>query len=211
MPEAAGVAGEAGIGERSAVSNQQSFVWLLTNNYVYLHRKTNKEGDESRLLLLFSMSQEITSIQTIENLVTGLLDAGEDVFLVSVKIKPVNNIKVFLDADSGLSIDKCIKINRAMYKAIEEKGWYSDGNFSLEVSSPGIDEPLLLLRQYKKNTGRLVEVTLNDATKKEGKLLGADDTDVTIETTTGKGKKAVTQTVAIPFGEIKQTKVQIVF
>jgi ribosome maturation factor RimP len=157
------------------------------------------------------MSQEITSIQTIEKLVTGLLDTNEDVFLVSVKIKPTNNIKVFLDADSGLSIDKCIKINRAMYKIIEENGWYPDGNFSLEVSSPGIDEPLLLLRQYKKNIGRPVEVTLTDTKTKEGKLLDADETSVTIEETTGKGKKAIIQAVTIPLDQIKQTIVQIVF
>ncbi|HMG83112.1 MAG TPA: hypothetical protein VK559_08760 [Ferruginibacter sp.] len=157
------------------------------------------------------MSQEITSIQTIEKLVTGLLDTNEDVFLVSVKIKPTNNIKVFLDADSGLSIDKCIKINRAMYKIIEENGWYPDGNFSLEVSSPGIDEPLLLLRQYKKNIGRPVEVTLTDTKTKEGKLLDADETSVTIEETTGKGKKAIVQAVVIPLDQIKQTVVQIVF
>jgi ribosome maturation factor RimP len=157
------------------------------------------------------MSQEITSIQTIEKLVTGLLDTNEDVFLVSVKIKPTNNIKVFLDADSGLSIDKCIKINRAMYKIIEENGWYPDGNFSLEVSSPGIGEPLLLLRQYKKNIGRPVEVILNDGKIKEGKLLDADDTSVTIEETTGKGKKAITQAVVILLDQIKQTTVQIVF
>jgi len=157
------------------------------------------------------MSQEITSIQTIEKLVTGLLEATEDVFLVSIKIKPTNNIKVFLDADSGLSIDKCIKINRGMYKIIEENGWYPDGNFSLEVSSAGIGEPLLLLRQYKKNIGRLVEVILNDATIKEGKLLDADETNITIEATTGKGKKAITQSIAIPFDQIKQTTVQIVF
>jgi ribosome maturation factor RimP len=157
------------------------------------------------------MSQEITSIQTIEKLVTGLLDTNEDVFLVSVKIKPTNNIKVFLDADSGLSIDKCIKINRAMYKIIEENGWYPDGNFSLEVSSPGIDEPLLLLRQYKKNIGRPVEVTLTDTKTKEGKLLGADETSVTIEATPGKGKKAIIEAIVIPLDQIKQTIVQIVF
>ena len=42
----------------------------------------------------------------------------------------------------GLGIEKCIKINRALYKIMEEMGMYPDGDFSLEVSSPGIDEPL---------------------------------------------------------------------
>ncbi|MES2430355.1 MAG: ribosome assembly cofactor RimP [Bacteroidota bacterium] len=158
----------------------------------------------------FIMTQE-TSITAIEGLVEQIISEMEDVFLVSVKIKPTNNIKVFLDADSGLSIEKCVKINRKMYKVIEENAWYPDGNFSLEVSSPGIDEPLKLLRQYKKNIGRKVEVTLKDETKTEGKLLEADEQHVTIEETTGKNKKAITVQKQIAFDDIKQTKIVIVF
>src|ERR1700712_2653087 len=122
----------------------------------------------------FTMIQDTTSIQAIESLIGELLSETPDIFLVSVRIKPTNNIKVFLDADSGLSIDKCVKINRAMYRAIEENGWYPDGNFSLEVSSPGLEEPLKMLRQYKKNIGRNVEVILQDDTRHEGKLLDAN-------------------------------------
>lgn len=158
------------------------------------------------------MTQD-TTIAAIEKLVQQVLSHIEavDVFLVSVKIKPTNNIKVFLDADSGLSIEKCVKINRAMYKIIEENAWYPDGNFSLEVSSPGVEEPLKLLRQYKKNIGRKVEITLNDDVKEEGKLLEADEEKVLIEQTTGKNKKAVTLTKEIAFSDIKQTKIVIAF
>ncbi len=151
------------------------------------------------------------STQIIEALIAKLLADTEDIFLVSVRIKPTNNIKVFLDADGGLNIDKCVKINRAMYRTIEEEAWYPDGNFSLEVSSPGIDEPLLLLRQYVKNIGRSVEVTLTDDTKQEGKLLEATEAAITIEYTEGKNKKAITVTKAIPFDQIKQTIVLIAF
>ena len=156
------------------------------------------------------MTQDST-IQTIEKLVNDVLPEESDIFLVSVKVKPTNNIKVFLDADSGLSIEKCVKINRAMYKVIEEKGWYPDGDFSLEVSSPGIDEPLQLLRQYKKNIGRNVLVTLPDETDQEGKLLEVTDNEIKIEQTTGKNKKAVTTVREIAFENIKQTKVQVAF
>ncbi|UAY52033.1 ribosome assembly cofactor RimP [Ferruginibacter albus] len=156
------------------------------------------------------MTQD-NSITAIESLVKELLPENEDIFLVSVKIKPTNNIKIFLDADSGLSIEKCIKINRALYKVIEEKGWYPDGDFSLEVSSPGLDEPLKLLRQYKKNIGRNVEVTLNDDKKQEGKLLAVNEETVTLEQHEGKGKKAITKITGIPFADIRQTKIQIVF
>jgi len=156
----------------------------------------------------FIMTQD-SHIQTVEKLIEPLLQ--EDVFLVSVKIKPTNNIKIYLDADGGLGIEKCIKINRALYKVMEEKGLYPDGDFSLEVSSPGIDEPLKLLRQYKKNIGRNVEVTTLDEAKKEGRLTGVAEDGIIIEYTTGKGKKAETKQEEISFDNIKQTKVLVKF
>ncbi len=154
------------------------------------------------------MTQDI-QIQAIEKLVEPLLEG--DIFLVSMKIKPTNNIKIYLDADNGLGIEKCIRINRALYKQIEERGLYPDGDFSLEVSSPGIDEPLKLLRQYKKNIGRNVEVILTDETKKEGKLTGLTEETILIEYTVGKGKKAEIKTEEIALGNIKQTRVLIKF
>jgi ribosome maturation factor RimP len=147
----------------------------------------------------------------LEQLIDEQIAGYPDVFLVSVKIKPTNNIKVYLDADSGLPIDICVKINRALYKQIEERAWYPEGDFSLEVSSPGIDEPLRLTRQFQKNVGRPVEVILLDESKQEGDLLAVTEEQITIRVTTGKGKKAVTQDVDIPRENIKQTKVLIRF
>jgi ribosome maturation factor RimP len=81
----------------------------------------------------------------------------------------------------------------------------------LEVSSPGIDEPLKLSRQYHKNIGRNVEVTLNDGLKKEGLLMAVTEESIEIAFTEGKGKKAVDHLLNIPFSTIKQTKVLIKF
>jgi len=159
----------------------------------------------------FITMSQLSPIQAIEALIEKLIEGDENVFLVSVRIKPTNNIKVFLDADSGISIENCIKINRALYKTIEEEAWYPDGNFSLEVSSPGVDEPLKMLRQYKKNIGRKLEVTFADDTKIEGKLLGADENGFQFEYTEGKNKKAVTHNKEIAFTEIKQAIVLISF
>lgn len=156
------------------------------------------------------MNQD-TSIQAVQQLVEDIIAGSDDIFLVSIRIKPTNNFKVYLDADSGLSIDKCIKINRALYKAIEEEGWYPDGNFSLEVSSPGVDEPLKMVRQYKKNVGRKLEVVLTDESKKEGKLVNVDENGIQLEYTEGKNKKAVTHTKEIAFSDIKQATVQVSF
>lgn len=132
-------------------------------------------------------------------------------FLVEVKINPTNNIKVFLDADSGVSIDKCVKYNRALYKQIEESGMFPGNDFSLEVSSPGLDEPLKLKRQYNKNTGRNVEVILQDGSKIEGKLTGVSDADIQVEEIKGKNKKKEVIEHTIRIDNIKTTKIQIQF
>lgn len=151
----------------------------------------------------------LNQLETVEKLLKPLLEG--DIFLIEIKVKPINNIKIFLDADAGLGIEKCIKINRALYKTMEEMGLYPDGDFSLEVSSPGIGEPLKQYRQYVKNKGRDVELLTNDDRKLNGKMLDVKEDAITIETVEGKGKKQVIKTEDIPFSNIKQTKVQIKF
>ncbi|HMK02851.1 MAG TPA: hypothetical protein VK489_01615 [Ferruginibacter sp.] len=190
------------------IINKRCSFWQFRGHYLYLQRTKKQMKGTVAFPSSFIMTQD-TTIQAIEKLVTPLLQ--DDIFLVSIRIKPTNNIKIYLDADSGLGIEKCIKINRALYKIMEEMGMYPDGNFSLEISSPGIDEPLKLLRQYKKNIGRNVEVITNDDVKKEGKLTAVTEDAINIEYTEGKGKKAITKNDAIIFTDIKQTTVQVKF
>ncbi len=152
-----------------------------------------------------------TPVQRIERLVDTILSTEPEYFRVNVRIKPTNNVKVFIDGDNGISIEKCVQFNRRLYKMIEDSGIFPPGEFSLEVSSPGVDEPLKLHRQYAKNINRFVEVLFNDGTKKEGKLVQVAESDIIIEQTSGKGKKASTQQIVIPFNNIKTTTVQIKF
>jgi ribosome maturation factor RimP len=152
---------------------------------------------------------ENSIIQQVTEKLEALIE-GSALFLVDLKIKPTNNIKIFLDGDNGVTIDAVSKINRSLYKQLEESEMFPDGDFSLEVSSAGIDEPLKFLRQYKKNVGRKVEVTLLEEGKVvEGVLKEAGEDEITIEETVGK-KKEKKDTV-IPFNSIKKTVVQISF
>lgn len=150
-----------------------------------------------------------TALNTVQSLLQPFLQ--EDIFLVDLKVKPTNNFKIYIDADNGLPLEKCIKINRALYKTIEEMGLFPNGDFSLEVSSPGVSEPLKLIRQYKKNIGRFVEVTKIDEEKIEGQLLEASEEEITIEKTEGKGKKEIKIQLKVPVSEVKHTIVQIKF
>jgi len=151
------------------------------------------------------------SEQKVRELAHAMLNANADYFLVDLKMKPGNNIRVVLDADSGVSIDKCVEYNRFLYKRIEEAGLFPAGDFSLEVSSPGTEEPLKLHRQYLKNRGRKVEVTLQDGTKKEGKLVEVTGDGIILEETRGIKKKTEVVMHSLLFDNIKSTKIQVVF
>ncbi|MEY3541960.1 MAG: hypothetical protein RLZZ204_772 [Bacteroidota bacterium] len=156
------------------------------------------------------MSNEEKTLK-IKELVEGLLDADPSIFLVRVHIRPINNISVYVDGDEGVTIDKCVKLNRALYKQIVEQGICNDGEFALEVSSPGVDEPLLLTRQYRKNLGRFVEVTTHEGKLLEGKLTVVGEEEIEIEEEKGKGKKKEVVKHVLPFAEIKSTVVKIIF
>ena len=131
-------------------------------------------------------------------------------FLVETGIKPTNNVKVFVDADHGAAIDQISKINRVLYKWMEES-FFPNGDFSIEVSSPGLEEPLKLDRQYLKNIGRHVEVVLKNGLKTEGKLIAVLEDEVTVEEERGKGKKKELIEHKILKQEIKTTKIQVRF
>src|SRR3954468_24154750 len=140
-----------------------------------------------------------SNIQTLTDMLQELLRDDPDCFLVDVWIKPTNNIRVALDADAGLPIEKCVSLNRRLYKQIEEAGLYPDGNFSLEVSSPGLDEPLKMHRQYVKNVGRPLEFVLQDGTSLEGTMTAVHENNIEVAETKGKNKKKEVVQHDIPF------------
>jgi ribosome maturation factor RimP len=160
----------------------------------------------------------VTLLGTVEPMLQSILADEPEYFLVEARIKPTNNIKIFLDGDNGITIEKCVKFNRALYRKIEEAGLFPSGDFSLELSSPGLDEPLKSARQYKKNIGRPVEVLLQDGTKKEGKLVDLTEDGIIVEESLGKkihrygtDKKPETINHTFLFNNIKSTKIQVVF
>jgi ribosome maturation factor RimP len=149
--------------------------------------------------------------EQIEQKIIEILTETPDLFLVNIKIDAKNNIKVFVDGDAGITIGQCTSINRSLYPFIEEAAFFPNDDFSLEVSSAGVDEPLLLERQYVKNIGRNLEVLLTDGSKLEGKLTLAENATINLEIIEGKGKKAITKNELIELSNIKAAIVQIKF
>jgi ribosome maturation factor RimP len=150
-----------------------------------------------------------SQIQAIEQKVMALINPDPENFLVEVKIRPGNNIKILVDADRGISIDKLAHYNRSLYRQIEESGLFPNNDFSLEISSPGLEEPLKLHRQYLKNVGRYVEVILKSGIKREGKLVNVTDGEILIEEEKGNKKKKEIIQHSLSYDDIKTTKIQI--
>jgi len=160
---------------------------------------------------LFSQMEQSTQIQVITGKIEELIAAETDLFLVEIRIKPTNNVKVYIDGDKGVTIERLIQYNRSLYKILEENGMFPNGDFSLEVSSPGLDEPLKSHRQYLKNIGRPIEVVTIEGLKQEGKLIRVEEQEIEVEEEKGKGKKKELINHIIPFKQIKTTKIQIKF
>jgi ribosome maturation factor RimP len=148
-------------------------------------------------------------LKKIEEMLLPLLEET-DIFVVSLKIKPTNNIKIFLDADDGFPISKSTSINKKLRRMIDEAAMFPEGDYSLEVSSPGVDEPLLFIRQYQKNIGRNIEIIPIEGEPIIGKMISADEEKVVLEVLISAKKKETSQ-VEIPFNSIKQAVIQISF
>src|SRR5712675_103177 len=131
-------------------------------------------------------------------------------FLVEVVVSKHKPWKftVIVDGDQGITIDDCAAVSRALNESLEIE--ISDP-YTLEVSTPGLDHPLKLKRQYKKNIGRGLKVVKKDKSIVNGVLKETDEEKISIETETGQGKKTELKNIEIPFTEIEKAFVTVSF
>ena len=135
--------------------------------------------------------------------------ANTDLFWVSVDIGPKNQIKVVLDGDQGVTINQCISVSRNVEHNLDREV----EDFSLEVTSYGLGQPLILDRQFKKYLNKSVEVTFHDQTKRKGILLShnSDQIELEVELSKKKIKEGEDPLQVIDFKEIKEVKSVISF
>ena len=149
--------------------------------------------------------------QRVRELVEEKIADRDDLFIVRIKMQKNGVLSILVDGDQGLPIEDCAQISRHVGYHLEEEN-VLDQAYRLEVSSPGVDFPLEMLRLYQKNIGRQVKVTTQDDVKQEGELLSASDAAIELSVKVKeKGKKAQQETRQIPFENIKETKVLISF
>ncbi|PYF75928.1 ribosome assembly cofactor RimP [Pedobacter nutrimenti] len=147
----------------------------------------------------------------VKELVEEKIADRPELFLVEVKMLPNNKLIIHVDGDQGISIQDCAAISRHVGFHLEEENAIEKA-YNLEVSSPGVGEPLKLKRQYDKNIGRELSIKLSSGEKKEGKLLAVSENGITIEEKQKeKGKKVQLVESHIGLEDITELKVLISF
>ncbi|MEI7486803.1 MAG: ribosome assembly cofactor RimP [Chryseobacterium sp.] len=149
----------------------------------------------------------------IEELLNEFLDTRKDLFLIDLKFSAGDDITVILDGDNGVTLQDCLDASRAIEFNMDRE----EHDFSLQVMSAGLSEPLATPRQFNKNLGRDIEVLLTDSSEIEGELSKVDGEKITLilryrkPKEVGKGKVDVEEEKEIPYSEIKKALVAIKF
>ncbi|MCZ4408680.1 ribosome assembly cofactor RimP [Cryomorphaceae bacterium 1068] len=149
---------------------------------------------------------------TIRSLIAEKIE-GTEYYILELEIKPGNNIRVELESMGPVSISDCVDISRQIEHNLDREA----EDFSLQVSSPGIDKPLRDHRQYVKNIGRDLKVKLTGGEEVEGELLTADEKGIKLHTSRkervpGKKKKIlIEEELDLSYPEVKEAKIKINF
>ncbi|MDT0675082.1 ribosome assembly cofactor RimP [Autumnicola musiva] len=150
--------------------------------------------------------------EKVEKLLNEAFEKNNSLFLISLDVSGNNHIKVIIDGDQGISVNDCIEISRSVEHNLDR----DEVDFSLEVTSAGVSEPLSLPRQYKKNIGRKLQVKTGED-KIEGTLTNANDEEIHLKWKArepkpiGKGKHTVEKEAVLPYSDIVEAKVMITF
>lgn len=151
--------------------------------------------------------------KNIETLLNDFFETRKDLFLIDLKFSAGDDITVILDGDNGVTLQDCLDASRAVEFNMDRE----EHDFSLQVMSAGLSEPLSTPRQFNKNMGREIEVMLEDSSTIEGELSKVDEEKITLilryrkPKDIGKGKVDVEEEKEIPYSEIKKALVVIKF
>lgn len=92
--------------------------------------------------------------------------ANTDAFPVTVTVDRDNNVTVEIDAETGVDLETCEGLNRALQQMLDETP--DADNYALEVGSAGLTSPFKVPRQFVKYDGKPVTVYTRDSRKVHG-------------------------------------------
>ena len=134
---------------------------------------------------------------TLENL---LKDCGVTLYDTELVTENDHKIyRVYITADTPITLDKCTEVTNILSPLFDLEPPV-EGEYFLEVSSPGVDRPLRTLDHFRHSVGELVKLKLSDGTKLKAKLLGVENDILKLYNKKEKTEKS------IPFGDVTKAK-----
>jgi ribosome maturation factor RimP len=125
----------------------------------------------------------MTLLEEIAVAITPAIEAA-GCYLEEVTLTPAGKRKimtVIVDGDTNLSLDQVTAVSKEVSAIVEVLPALGDTPFTLEVTSPGVDRPLTHPRHWRKNHGRLINVTLEDGKVVKGRIGDSTEIDVEID------------------------------
>jgi len=144
------------------------------------------------------------------DLAEASLKPGQFLVEVVAAAKNLSKITVIIDSDQGVTIDDCTQLSKDLSAKLDELN-IGASRYLLEVSTPGLDHPLKLKRQFHKNVGRKLKVHRKDKSLQTGKLTDSNDTNIVLMEEVKDGKKILEKEAVIPFEEIEKAFVMVSF
>ncbi|MFC7494854.1 MULTISPECIES: ribosome maturation factor RimP [unclassified Nocardioides] len=124
----------------------------------------------------------------------------------AVEITPAGKrriLRVAVDKDGGVTLDEVADATREVNRVLDGSEVMGEQPYTLEVTSRGVDRPLVLPRHWRRNAGRLVKVTFADGKAATGRIIDSTDDAVTLEVSGTKQEVA--------YAEVKKALVQVEF
>ncbi|WP_327326401.1 ribosome maturation factor RimP [Streptomyces sp. NBC_01210] len=155
-----------------------------------------------------------TQSERLRGLLEPLVSAA-DLDLEEIEVSRAGRrrmLRIIVDSDEGVELDACAELSRAISEKLDETDAMGEGEYVLEVSSPGADRPLTQHRHYVRAVGRLVKFQLHDGGTAEelvARILTVDDEGLDLEVPGVKGRKPTA--IRVTFADIAKARVEIEF
>ncbi|WP_369146830.1 ribosome maturation factor RimP [Streptomyces sp. R44] len=152
-----------------------------------------------------------TQSDRLRGLVEPLV-AAKDLDLEEIEVSRAGRrglLRIVVDSDEGVELDACAELSRAISEKLDETDAMGEGEYVLEVSSPGADRPLTEHRHYVRATGRLAKLQLVEGGDLVARILAVDEDGLDMEVPGVKGRKPTARRVE--FAEIVKARVEIEF
>ncbi|WP_267244555.1 ribosome maturation factor RimP [Streptomyces sp. PR69] len=152
-----------------------------------------------------------TQSERLRGLLEPLVSAA-DLELEEIEISRAGRrrmLRIIVDSDQGVELDACAELSRTISQKLDETDAMGEGEYVLEVSSPGADRPLTQHRHYVRAVGRLVKFQLKEGGELTARILTVDDDGLDLEVPGVKGRKPTARRVE--FADVAKARVEIEF